>query len=625
MTLQKHTLIPILFSFFLLTNIFVSSSVGAQTLDAQSKAELQAEIKKYVEDVGKKALKAELEAGNFKIPTELYDLKVKFNKAKGRVEKAKQQLIDFKNADKFAKVQMRCGSDLRVLKKLASTNGIDLKDFLSVRNKACDQVVKLGKLKKMYEDFQMIKKTGFLIVDKHAKRRVSWKLPFQKRRHRTTQKWVRLAYVPGAGLQFTAHYKWSDKKKRQIIPLPGQERKKEGWRCLPPTSKTMKLCFAILDTSKSMVKLKWLVTANSGVKPIGWFDIPNGGITMTIPAPFGYLEHLDQFKEKKKQQAYNKIVKKITDTTGIEKEQLEKIKNLASMKMTKADMQKKAQEIITAKLKEMAEKTKFAKKYTEQIEIAKTLYDMNPKTLKVGSARKEFNEFKVSFANMDKITKIKTLCNKQIPPRLTKAMKRIGVPLDNYASKKTELCNVLRKFGEIQKMYEDWKHVSKDGLHLANEFRKNQPKFKGKKRTVQFGIEARYMAEQKKMKLYSWYKFSGDAKQVQEIKNVAAFTKPAKKACKSFKSRGKLCWEVLKRTKETITVKFDAESRYRKRTKGTSTGPLKINIPYAYMDKLAVMKGKAKKVLEMKKQLQSLVTMDASFQEKIAALSRSLH
>ena len=44
-----------------------------------------------------------------------------------------------------------------------------------------------------------------------------------------------------------------------------------------------------------------------------------------------------------------------------------------------------------------------------------------------------------------------------------------------------------------------------------------------------------------------------------------------------------------------------------------------------FMDKLAVMKGKAKKVRDMKKQLQSLVTMDASFQEKIAALSRSLH
>jgi hypothetical protein len=127
------------------------------------------------------------------------------------------------------------------------------------------------------------------------------------------------------------------------------------------------------------------------------------------------------------------------------------------------------------------------------------------------------------------------------------------------------------------------------------------------------------------MKLYSWYKFSGDKKQTQEIRNVVAFTKPAKKACKSFKSRGKLCWEVLKRTKETITVKFDAESRYRNRTKGTTTGPLKINIPYAYMDKLAVMKGKAQKVLEMKKQLQSLVTMDASFQKKIAEVSDSLH
>ena len=624
MTSLKHLWFSIVFSFFFLSNV-LSSDVSAQTLDAQSKEELQAELKKYVEDVGKQVLQAQLESGKFKIPTELYNLKVKFNKAQGRVEKAKQQLIDFKNADKFAKVQMRCGSDLSVLKKLASTNGIDLKEFLSARTKACDQVVKLGKLKKMYEDFQMIKKTGFLIVDKHSTRRVSWKLPFEKRRRRTTQKWVRLAYVPGAGLKFTAHYKWSSKKKRQIIPLPGQKRQKKGWRCLPPTSKTMKLCFAILDTSKSMVKLKWLVRANSGVKPIGWFDIPGGGITMTVPAPFGYLEHLDQFKEQKKQQAYNKIVKKITDTTGIEKAQLEKIKNLASMKMTKADMQKKAQEMVTAKLKEMAEKTAFAKKYTEQIEIAKTLYHLNPKTLKVGSPRKAFKEFKVSFANMDKITKIKTLCSKQIPPRLAKALTRIGVPLDHYASKKTELCNVLRKFGEIQKMYEDWKHVSKDGLHLANEFRKNKPKFKGKKRTVQFGIEARYMAEQKKMKLYSWYKFSGDKKQTQEIRNVAAFTKPAKKACKSFKSRGKLCWEVLKRTKETITVKFDAESRYRNRTKGTSTGPLKINIPYAYMDKLAVMKGKAKKVLEMKKQLQSLVTMDASFQKKIAEVSDSLH
>jgi hypothetical protein len=622
MTLPRNSLIPIVFSFFFLTNIFVSSGVSAQTLDAQSKEDLQAELKKYVEDVGKQVLQAQLESGKFKIPTELYNLKVKFNKAQGRVEKAKQQLIDFKNADKFAKVRMRCGSDLSVMKKLASTNGIDLKDFLSVRTKACDQVVKLGKLKKMYEDFQMIKKNGFLIVDKHTKRRVSWKIWPDKRKRRTTQKWVRLAYVPGAGLKFTVHYKWSDKKKRQIIPLPGQKRKKKGWRCLPPTSKSLKLCFAILDTSKSMVKLKWLVRADA--KYIGWFDIPDGGITMTVPAPFGYLEHLDQFKEEKKLQAYNKIVQKISDTTGIEKEQLEKIKNLASMKMTKADMQKKAQEMVTAKLKEMAEKTAFAKKYTEQIEIAKTLYNISPKELKPGSPRKGLKEFKVSFANMDKITKIKTLCNTQIPPRLAKALTRIGVPLDHYASKKTELCSVLRKFGEIQKMYEDWKHVSKDGLHLANEFRKNKPKFKGKRRTVQFGIEVRYMAEQKKMKLYSWYKFSGDKKQTKEIRNITAFTKPAKKACKYFKSRGKLCWEVLKRTKETITVKFDAESRYRNRTKGTTTGPLKINIPYAYMDKLAVMKGKAQKVLEMKKQMQSLVAMDASFHKKMAEVSKSL-
>ena len=42
------------------------------------------------------------------------------------------------------------------------------------------------------------------------------------------------------------------------------------------------------------------------------------------------------------------------------------------------------------------------------------------------------------------------------------------------------------------------------------------------------------------------------------------------------------------------------------------------------MDKLAVMKGKAQKVRDMKKQLQFLVTMDASFQKKIAVVSDSL-
>jgi putative methionine-R-sulfoxide reductase with GAF domain len=42
------------------------------------------------------------------------------------------------------------------------------------------------------------------------------------------------------------------------------------------------------------------------------------------------------------------------------------------------------------------------------------------------------------------------------------------------------------------------------------------------------------------------------------------------------------------------------------------------------MDKLAVMKDKAKKVADMKKQMQSLVAMDASFHKKMAEVSDSL-
>ena len=42
------------------------------------------------------------------------------------------------------------------------------------------------------------------------------------------------------------------------------------------------------------------------------------------------------------------------------------------------------------------------------------------------------------------------------------------------------------------------------------------------------------------------------------------------------------------------------------------------------MDKLAVMKGKAQKVRDMKKKLQSIVTVDALYQKKIAEVSDSL-
>jgi hypothetical protein len=245
MHIKKKILLLATFSLALIVNITLSSNLMAQTLSTEAKSKISAELNAYVKDMAKRTADANKNSGKFKIPTKLYDLNTKINTATGAVEASKQKVIDFKNADGYAKVEMRCSSELKVIKSIANNNGISLDKFLKARDKACDLVVKLAQLQKMYDDFQSIKENGYVFIDKHSKDELSKKIML-KRYKRAKQKWTKVAYVPGEGMKFEVDFKWSDGGKKQILPNSGfgtQTNEKSARDICFPLKSIPKFCF----------------------------------------------------------------------------------------------------------------------------------------------------------------------------------------------------------------------------------------------------------------------------------------------------------------------------------------------------------------------------------------------
>lgn len=158
MHIKKKILLLATFSLALIVNITLSSNLMAQTLSTEAKSKISAELNAYVKDMAKRTADANKNSGKFKIPTKLYDLNTKINTATGAVEASKQKVIDFKNADGYAKVEMRCSSELKVIKSIANNNGISLDKFLKARGKACDWSLNSHNFKKCMTIFRVLRK-----------------------------------------------------------------------------------------------------------------------------------------------------------------------------------------------------------------------------------------------------------------------------------------------------------------------------------------------------------------------------------------------------------------------------------------------------------------------------------
>jgi hypothetical protein len=259
------------------------------------------------------------------LATKIYDISVKVDKAKGTIAQAKEKVIDFKNADAIAKINMRCDSPLTVMKAAAAKLQIDISKFLHTRQKVCQLAVYAAKLQQMYDHYQEIKTDGLQLVDKYKKEKKS----FPMGKHRTFQSWVDVRYmVDTKTIQYGAWFQFSDENKMQLIPPPNlglnSNDAKKGI-CIPFV-RHAKFCFKVKSATptSATIDLWCKVHAYGEDKDIGFGAV-------VIPAPFGYLDQLTQMKEKAKQNAVDEVKKRLVNLINIDAETQQKIQTLAGL------------------------------------------------------------------------------------------------------------------------------------------------------------------------------------------------------------------------------------------------------------------------------------------------------
>lgn len=272
------------------------------------------------------AMKA-LSAG-ITVAQKYYEITGKIDQATGTIAAMQQKAIDFKNADAITKVNMRCDSPLLGMQAAAKKLNMDLTKYYQTRQYVCQLAVYAAKLQQMYQDYQNIKTNGLPLVQKYKKEGHD----FPGNHHRTSQSWVDVRYMPDPkSIQYGAWFQFSDNKKMQLIPFPvlnvNSDDAKRGI-CLPFASHA-RFCFKVLDATPENAKIDlWFkLRAYDRDKTISLG-------TVVIPAPFGYLDQLNQMKEDAKQKAVNDFKKHLADLANIDAQTQQKIQTLAGLAAT---------------------------------------------------------------------------------------------------------------------------------------------------------------------------------------------------------------------------------------------------------------------------------------------------
>jgi uncharacterized protein YcfJ len=302
-----------------------SSGVGAAANQVSIYSNAVATTSSQIMMIAKKA--------GISVPSQVYSVSNHINKTSGKINNAagvisgvQLKVSNFKEADAVTKIQMRCDSPLKVLKMAAAKIGYNLTSYLKARQKVCELVPYVARAQQMYETYQSIKVNGLPLIQKHK----SQKHKFGKvtKRTRTTNLWVDVRYMPDdKKLQYSVTFKFSDNKPIQIIPPPkfaNDNNSKKGI-CIPLTS-WASFCFKVLEATASNAKIDlWAKFRQLGQnKTIGFGAV-------VVPAPFGYLDQLQQMKDKKKQQAITQMKNKLASLAGIDQQTQAKIQKLAGL------------------------------------------------------------------------------------------------------------------------------------------------------------------------------------------------------------------------------------------------------------------------------------------------------
>jgi hypothetical protein len=240
---------------------------------------------------------------------------------------------------------LRCSKEVpsKIATVLGNIVGLDGKyagKFDDDRAKVCQAIEKIYNLKYKLQQLEEIREDGYSLLYKHDKKRIK-----KKRRKRTVEHGIDLRYYPDIQESYNtgeispefsldnenSYFKWSSNDPVYLADILNSSNTQDEGDAACSDDKPY--WFKLANRLKFRLKMAKVTSSDvtlTACLRVSWRGNHNRELgTVTIPAPFGYLDELTQMKDAAAQNAMNSLQNQIGDMLGIN-DKLDEIANQAA-------------------------------------------------------------------------------------------------------------------------------------------------------------------------------------------------------------------------------------------------------------------------------------------------------
>jgi hypothetical protein len=213
-------------------------------------------------------------------------------------------------------------------------------EFEEKRATVCQAIQKIYNLKYKLQQLEEIREDGYSLLYKYDKKRIK-----KKGRKRTVQHSIDLRYYPNIQESYNtgdispefsldnenSYFKWSDNNPVYLADILNSSNTQDEGDAACSDNKPY--WFKLANRLKFRLKMSSVTESNvtlTACLRVSWRGNHNRELaTVTIPAPFGYLDELTEMKDAAVQNAMNSLQNQIADMLGIN-DKLDDIANQAA-------------------------------------------------------------------------------------------------------------------------------------------------------------------------------------------------------------------------------------------------------------------------------------------------------
>ena len=215
-----------------------------------------------------------------------------------------------------------------VIGTVVGLDGKYAENFDKDRAQVCQAIEKIYNLKYKLQQLEEIREDGYSLLYKHDKKRIK-----KKGRKRTVQHGIDLRYYPDIQESYNtgeispefsldnenSYFKWSKNDPVYLADILNSSNTQDEGDAACSDDKPY--WFKLADRLKFRLKMANVTASNVDLTAclrVSWKGNHNRELaTVTIPAPFGYLDELTQMKDAAVQNAMNSLQNQIADMLGI--------------------------------------------------------------------------------------------------------------------------------------------------------------------------------------------------------------------------------------------------------------------------------------------------------------------